>query len=38
MGSSPTTNQAEVLIAQNVVLNQSGTIERDRFKSLTLRG
>jgi hypothetical protein len=38
LGSSTTSNEAEILIAQNVMLNQTGTIKWDRFKSLTLRG
>ena len=38
LGSSPAANQAEIVIAEDVVFNQPGAIERDRFKSLTLRG
>jgi hypothetical protein len=38
LGSSSATNQAKILIAEDVMLNQTGTIERNRFKSLTLRG
>jgi hypothetical protein len=37
LGSSPATNQAEISIAQDVVLDQIAAIEGDRFKRLTLR-
>ncbi len=38
LGSSPAADQAEVLIAQDVMLDQTGAIKWDRFKGLTLRG
>jgi hypothetical protein len=38
LGSSTTPNEAEILIAQDVMFNQTGTIEWNRFKDFTLRG
>jgi hypothetical protein len=38
LASSPATNQAEVPVAQNVMLDQIDAIERNRFKSHPLRG
>jgi hypothetical protein len=38
LGSSPSADQAEVLIAEDVMFDQPGVINWDRFKSLTLRG
>jgi hypothetical protein len=36
LGSSPATDQAQILIAEDVMLDQSGAINWDRFKSFTL--
>jgi hypothetical protein len=37
LATSPSPDQAEILIAQNVMLDQTCAIERDRLKGFTLR-
>jgi hypothetical protein len=38
LSSSTTPDEAEILITQDVMFDQTGTVQRDRFKSVTLRG